>query len=491
MLYQHSPDWVGCDRPAHAIRYRQRPARHAHLGYGLFNDDRWRTVHIRRSAHTDGESDSGTIGGSACRCCSGECRGTGGGADVRDLPLKTFLDEPLIDPETDEVSRLILDQHDAAAFAPIASLTVGEFREWLLAPSTGVTLERLRFGLTPEMAAAASKLMRVQDLIAVAAKCQVITRFRSTLGLPGTLAARNQPNHPTDDSRGIAASTLDGLLMGSGDAVIGVNPANDSVEDYVRIVTLLDEIRTRLDIPTQTCCLGHVTTAIEAMNRGAPVDLVFQSIAGSEKANAGFGVALDILREAQDAAHSLKRGEIGTDLMYFETGQGAALSADAHHGVDQQTMEARAYAVARAFDCLLINRSSASSGPNTCMTASRSCAPGSRPLLRQASRTADGRGRLLHEPCRSRPRRHGCPADRARRRRGDVRHHRPGRGRHVLNYQSLAHHDVVYARETLDRRPAPEFEAWMIRTGLADEWTAEGHATGQPFSVRAGNAATA
>ena len=254
------------------------------------------------------------------------------------------------------MTRLILDSHDAAAFAPLRALTVGAFREWLLGDAaTSESLAAVAPGLTPEMAAAVSKIMRAQDLIAVAAKCRVVTAFRNTLGLEGRLSSRLQPNHPTDDSRGIAASLIDGLLFGIGDAVIGVNPATDGLDDYLRIVALLDDIRARLDIPTQSCCLGHVTTALAAINQGAPVDLVFQSIAGSQKANAGFGVNLGLLAEAQDAALALKRGTVGRNVMYFETGQGSALSADAHFGVDQQTMEARAYAVARRFSPLIVN----------------------------------------------------------------------------------------------------------------------------------------
>jgi ethanolamine ammonia-lyase large subunit len=275
---------------------------------------------------------------------------------LADLPLRSFLSEALIPYETDEVTRLILDTHDEAAFAPVSHMTVGQFRDWLLSHGAdGAALAALSPGLTPEMAAAASKLMRNQDLIAVARKRNVVTAFRSTLGLPGRLATRLQPNHPTDDPRGIAASTLDGLLCGSGDAVIGVNPATDSVPNCAALLDMLDEVRARHAIPTQTCVLTHVTNAIEIMNRGAPVDLVFQLIAGTEGANAGFGVDLSVLREAREAALALGRAGPGGEVMYFETGQGAALSAEAHGGVDQQTVEARAYAVARAFRPLRVN----------------------------------------------------------------------------------------------------------------------------------------
>src|SRR5260363_391870 len=275
---------------------------------------------------------------------------------LADVPLRRFLDEPLIPYETDEVTRLILDSHDAAAFAPVAALTVGQFREWLLSwEADADRLATLAPGLTPEMVAAVSKLCGNGDLIAIAAKCRVVTAFRSTIGLPGRLSSRLQPNDPTDDPQAIAAGTLDGLLFGMGDAVIGINPATDNVEACIRLLSMLDDIRCKFEVPTQSCVLSHVTTSIQAIEQGAPLDLVFQSIAGTEAANAGFGVTLALLAEAQDAAQSLKRGTIGSNVMYFETGQGAALSADAHHGLDQQTVEARAYAVARAFSPLLVN----------------------------------------------------------------------------------------------------------------------------------------
>jgi ethanolamine ammonia-lyase large subunit len=389
---------------------------------------------------------------------------------LADLPLKAFLSEELIASETDEVSQLIADQHDLSAFAPISSLTVGEFREWLLKPETGQRqLEAVTFGLTPEMVAAVSKIMRVQDLISVAAKREVVTRFRSTIGLSGRLSTRNQPNHPTDDSRGIAASAVDGLLMGSGDAVIGVNPATDSVEDYVRIVSLLDELRSRLSIPTQTCCLGHVTTAIRAIEQQAPVDLVFQSIAGSQKANDGFGVDLAILREAHEAVRGLKRGPVDANLMYFETGQGAALSADAHFGVDQQTMEVRAYAVARAFDPLLVNTVVGFIGPEYLFNGKQ---------IIRAGLEDHFCGKLMGLPMGV----DVCYTNHADADQEDMDTLLtllcaanvnfvitvPGADDIMLNYQSLSHHDAVYCRETLKRPPAPEFEAWLNEMGLTD-----------------------
>jgi ethanolamine ammonia-lyase large subunit len=393
---------------------------------------------------------------------------------LADLPLKTFLNIDLVPYEEDEVSRLILDSHDRTAFAPVSHLTVGGFREWLLDTRTTTShLTALTLGLTPEMAAAVSKIMRAQDLIVVAAKCSVVTAFRNTIGLAGRLSTRLQPNHPTDDSRGIAASLLDGLLFGVGDAVIGVNPATDSVQDYVRIVTLLDDIRQRLGMPAQTCCLGHVTTAIQAINLGAPVDLVFQSVAGSEKANQGFGVNLSILAEAHDAALSLGRGTVGRNAMYFETGQGSALSADAHFGVDQQTMEARAYAVARRFKPLLVNTVVGFIGPEYLYNGKE---------ITRAGLEDHFCAKLLGLPM-------GCDVCYTNHAEADEDDMDglltllsaagvtfviavPGADDVMLNYQSLAFHDILYLRQTLGRRCAPEFEGWLWRMGLAD---ADGH----------------
>jgi ethanolamine ammonia-lyase large subunit len=389
---------------------------------------------------------------------------------LADLPLKTFLDVDLVSYEEDEVTRLIHDCHDLTAFAPVSHLTVGEFREWLLDTRTTTShLTALASGLTPEMAAAVSKIMRAQDLIVVAAKCSVMTAFRNTIGLPGRLSTRLQPNHPTDDSRGIAASLLDGLLFGAGDAVIGVNPATDSLQDYVRIVSLLDDVRERLDVPTQTCCLGHVTTAIQAINLGAPVDLVFQSIAGSEKANRGFGISLSVLAEAHDAALSLARSTVGRNVMYFETGQGSALSADAHFGIDQQTMEARAYAIARRFKPLLVNTVVGFIGPEYLYSGKE---------ITRAGLEDHFCGKLLGVPM-------GCDVCYTNHAEADQDDMDalltllsaagvtfviavPGADDVMLNYQSLAFHDILYVRQTLGRRCAPEFEDWLQRTGLAD-----------------------
>ncbi len=393
---------------------------------------------------------------------------------LADVPLKAFLEEPVIPYEVDEVSRLIVDTHDAGAFAPTASLTVGAFRDWLLSyAATPEILAAIAPGVTPEMAAAVSKLMRNQDLIAVARKCHVVTAFRNTIGLPGRLATRLQPNHPTDDARGIAAATLDGLLLGAGDAVIGVNPASDSVPNCIALLDMLDALRARYDIPTQTCVLTHVTNAIEIMRRGAPIDLVFQSVAGSQAANEGFGINLAMLREAHAAALSLRRGTIGEHVMYFETGQGSALSANAHHDVDQQTMECRAYAVARAFRPLLVNTVVGFIGPEYLYDGKQ---------IIRAGLEDHFCGKLMGLPM-------GCDVCYTNHAEADQDDMDglmvllavagcsflitvPGSDDVMLNYQSLSFQDALVLRSTLGLRAAPEFEAWLEMMGMTD---AEGH----------------
>jgi ethanolamine ammonia-lyase large subunit len=385
---------------------------------------------------------------------------------LADVPLATILAEPVVPYETDEVTRLIIDSHDATAFAPVASLTVGAFREFLLAAEPEA-LTALRPGLTPEMVAAVSKLMRLQDLIAVAAKCHVVTRFRNTIGLPGCLSVRLQPNHPTDDPRGVAASTLDGLLLGAGDAVIGVNPATDSVDAACTLLTMLDAVRDRYAIPTQTCVLAHVTTTLRAIEQGAPVDLVFQSIGGTEAANTSFGVSLALLNEARQAALSLNRGTVGDNVMYFETGQGSALSADAHHGVDQQTVEARAYAVARAFSPLLVNSVVGFIGPEYLHDGKQ---------ITRAGLEDHFCGKLLGLPMGV----DVCYTNHAEADQDDMDALLtllgvagvtyvmgvPGADDVMLSYQSTSFHDALYLRGALGLRPAPEFEAWLARMGL-------------------------
>ena len=389
---------------------------------------------------------------------------------LAELPLSHFLSEALIPYETDEVTRLIVDTHDAAAFAPVAHLSVGDFRDWLLSDAADeATLTTLRPGLTPEMAAAVSKLMRHQDLILVARKCRVVTRFRNTIGLPGHLAVRLQPNHPTDSPKGIAASMLDGLLYGAGDAVIGINPASDSVPALVQLLKLMDEAVQRFEIPTQTCVLTHVTNTLEAIEMGAPVDLVFQSVAGTEKANAGFGINLALLRQAHAAALSLGRGTVGDHCMYFETGQGSALSADAHHGVDQQTCETRAYAVARAFSPLLVNTVVGFIGPEYLFDGKQ---------IIRAGLEDHFCGKLLGLPL-------GCDVCYTNHAEADGDDMDtlmtllataglsflmgvPGADDVMLNYQSTSFHDALYLRELLGLKRAPEFEAWLQRMHITD-----------------------
>jgi ethanolamine ammonia-lyase large subunit len=382
---------------------------------------------------------------------------------LADLPLSVFLAEAIVPYESDEVTRLIFDSHDATAFVPIASLTVGGFRDWLLSEEAAAeSLSAVSAGLTPEIVAAVSKLMRVQDLIAVARKISVVTRFRTTVGLGGRLSTRLQPNHPTDDPVGIAAAIIDGLLLGSGDAVIGINPAGDSVASTINLLRLIDTIRERYSIPTQSCVLAHVTTQLAALERGAPVDLVFQSIAGTELANRSFGVSLALLDEAHCAARELRRGTVGDNVMYFETGQGSALSADAHHGVDQQTCEARAYAVARRFSPMLVNTVVGFIGPEYLYDGKQ--------ILR-AGLEDHFCGKLLGLPM-------GCDVCYTNHAEADqddmdtlltllgvagVNYIMgvPGADDVMLQYQSTSFHDALYLRSVLGLRPAPEFEEWL------------------------------
>ncbi len=389
---------------------------------------------------------------------------------LADTPLVTFLHEALIPYEDDAITRLIVDSHAASAFAPVAHRTVGDFRNWLLSPlATPEGLAALAPGLTPEMAAAVSKLMRNQDLIAVAKKCRVVTRFRNTLGLPGRLAVRLQPNHPTDDLRGVAASTLDGLLYGAGDAVIGLNPASDSLPVLDNLLHLLDEVIQRFDIPTQACVLTHVTNALELASRGAPIDLVFQSIGGTEQTNRSFGVTLELLDEAHAAALALKRGTLGDNVMYFETGQGSALSANANFGVDQQTCEARAYAVARRYRPLLVNTVVGFIGPEYLYDGKQ---------IIRAGLEDHFCGKLLGLPM-------GCDVCYTNHAEADQDDMDtllvllanagltymmgvPGADDVMLNYQSTSFHDALFVRETLGLQRAPEFAAWLERMQITD-----------------------
>jgi ethanolamine ammonia-lyase large subunit len=387
---------------------------------------------------------------------------------LADLPLTTFLNEVVVPYETDEVTRLIVDGVDAAAFARIRHLTVGGFRDWLLGDEADeTTLSRIAPGITPEMAAAVSKIMRIQDLVLVARKCRVLTRFRNTIGLPGTLSTRLQPNHPLDDPSGIAASIFDGLMYGSGDAVIGINPATDNVPQVIKLVGMLDDIISRYAIPTQSCVLTHVTNTMAAIERGAPVDLVFQSIAGTQAANASFGIDLAQLAEAREAALSLRRGTLGDNVMYFETGQGSALSSNANHGLDQQTCEARAYAVARAFKPLLVNSVVGFIGPEYLYDGKQIIRAGLEdhfcakllglPMgvdvcyTNHAEADQDDMDVLLTMLGAA-----GCTYVMGV----------PGADDIMLNYQTTSFHDALYARRALGLQPAPEFQGWLREMGI-------------------------
>lgn len=390
---------------------------------------------------------------------------------LADLPLDIFVNEDLIDAKTDEITRLIQKQFDEKAFKSIAHHTVGSFRDWLLLYSTQKDeIAQIKWGLTPEMVAAVSKIMRNQDLVAVAKKCEIITKFRNTIGLQGHLSVRLQPNHPTDDWKGIAVSTFDGLMLGAGDAVIGVNPASDNPKNVETLLKLIDELRTNLDIPTQSCVLTHVTTQIELMKKGAPVDLVFQSIAGTEATNKSFGVTLDLLKEANDMARDLKRGTIGNNVMYFETGQGSALSAGGHHDVDAQTCEVRAYAVAREYEPLLVNSVVGFIGPEYLYDGKQ---------ITRAGLEDHFCAKLLGLPM-------GCDVCYTNHAQADQNDMDglltllgvagcsyimgiPGADDIMLNYQSTSFHDALYLRSTLGLRPAPEFLAWLEKMKIMDQ----------------------
>ena len=423
-----------------------------------------RTLLARATPHRSGDVLAGVAAGSMAERVAAQMA-------LADLPLQTFLNEAVVPYEADEITRLIIDTHDARAFAPVASLTVGGLRDWLLSDEAdGAAIAALSPGLTPEMAAAVAKISRIQDLILIAAKRRVTTRFRDTIGLPGRLASRLQPNHPTDDPKGILASIVDGLLLGCGDAVIGINPASDSPQRVHDLLCMLDDLRQRLEVPTQSCVLTHVTTAIDLIAAGTPVDVVFQSIGGTEATNTSFGFGLATLREAHEAALSLKRGTVGTDVMYFETGQGSALSADAHHGCDQQTIEARAYAVARQFSPLLVNTVVGFIGPEYLYNG--------REIIR-AGLEDHFCAKLLGVPM-------GCDVCYTNHAEADQDDMDvlmtalaaagltfimgvPGADDVMLGYQSTSFHDVLALRQMLGLKPAPEFEAWLDRVGLTDE----------------------
>jgi len=444
---------------------------HVHaIGHRQYRFDDLRTLLARATPLRSGDQLAGVAAADAQERIAAQLA-------LAELPLSAFLNEAVVPYESDEITRLIVDSHDAAAFAPVSHLTVGDFRNWLLGDEADEeTLAALAPGLTPEMVAAVSKICRLQDLVLVARKCRVVTRLRCTLGLPGRLATRLQPNHPTDAIDGIAASLLDGLLMGSGDAVIGINPATDNVAQVVRLLQMLDGVIRRWEIPTASCVLTHVTNTLQAIERGAPVDLVFQSIGGTEDTHRGFGIDLALLAEARDAALSLQRGalfevegggERGGNVMYFETGQGSALSAGAHHGCDQQTLEARAYAVARHFKPLLVNTVVGFIGPEYLYDGKQ---------IVRAGLEDHFCGKLLGVPM-------GCDVCHTNHAEADGDDMDalllmlgaagcnfvmgvPGSDDIMLNYQSTSFHDALVLRQLLGLRPAPEFEAWLQRMGI-------------------------
>ena len=389
---------------------------------------------------------------------------------LSDLPLKVFLENPIIPYAEDEVTRLIMNDHNAEAFYPISAFSVGEFRDWLLSyEATATILKDISPGLAPEMVAAVSKLMRNQDLIKVAQKCEVITKFRNTLGLKDRFSVRLQPNNPIDDPKAIAASTIDGLLYGCGDAVIGINPATDSPKAVLELLKLLENFRQQYEIPTQTCILSHITTTMEIIEK-APVDLIFQSIGGTQKANESFGINLNMLQEAYDAGLQLNRGTIGNNIMYFETGQGSELSANAHHGVDQQTCEVRAYAVARKYSPLLVNTVVGFIGPEYLYDAKQ---------ITRAALEDHFCGKMMGLPM-------GCDVCYTNHAEADQDDMDslltllgvagcnyimgvPGADDVMLNYQSTSFHDAMYLRKVLNKRPAPEFEKWLLKMGIFDK----------------------
>ncbi len=392
---------------------------------------------------------------------------------LADVPLTNFLNEVIIPYEDDEITRLIIDNHDADAFKLIGHLTVGELRDWLLSDdTTAAVLKSIEAGLTPEMVAAVSKLMGNQDLIAAAKKIAVVTRFRNTIGLKGHFSTRLQPNHPTDDPKGIAASIIEGLLYASGDAVIGINPATDSPAGVMQLLRMIDTLRQQFEIPVQSCVLSHITTTLELINKNAdaPVDLCFQSIGGTEKTNTSFGINLALIEEAYQATLSLNRGTVGQNVMYFETGQGSALSANAHHGVDQQTCEVRAYAIARKFNPLLVNTVVGFIGPEYLYDGKQ---------IIRAALEDHFCGKLLGLPMGV----DVCYTNHAEADQDDMDNLLtllgvagcnfimgiPGSDDIMLNYQSTSFHDALYLRKVLGLKPAPEFEQWLVKQGIMDE----------------------
>lgn len=388
-------------------------------------------------------------------------------AALADLTLRELREHPVVPYEQDELTRYVEDELDPAAYAAVAHLTVGQFREWLLAiETTGPTLRAVAPGLTPEMAAATCKLMSNFDLMTVGAKCQVVVRANNTLGLPGRLSSRCQPNHPTDDVEGIVASAREGLAYGCGDAVIGVNPATDTAQSTAEILKAIDDLLKRNDIPTQHCVLSHVTVQMKALELGCPMDLMFQSVAGTEQANEAFGISGALLDEAW-ALMKAKGSTKGPNRMYFETGQGSALSSAAHHGADQVTIEARAYGLARRYKPFLVNTVVGFIGPEYLEDG---------PQISRAALEDHFMGKLLGLPM-------GCDACftyHARMSQDELESLKvllgvagctylmsmPVGDDIMLNYQSTSYHDIPTLRRLLGKRPTPEFDAWLDARGI-------------------------
>jgi ethanolamine ammonia-lyase large subunit len=433
------------------------------IGHKTYHFEDLKTLLARASPERSGDRLAGIAAGSHEERAAAQFA-------LSDVPLTTFLEELIIPYEQDEVTRLIVDSHDKEAFKQVSHLSAGDFRNWLLNDKVDTpVLQSLAPGLTPEMAAAVSKIMSLQDLIAVSKKCRVVTRFRNTIGLEGRLSVRLQPNHPTDDPKGIAASILDGLFYGAGDAVIGINPATDNIGNAMLLLEMLDSLRRKYAIPVQSCVLAHVTTTMEAIRRKAPVDLVFQSIGGTEAVNKSFGVDLALLEEARQMALELKRGTLGDNVMYFETGQGSALSANAHHGADQQTLEARAYGVARKFKPMLINTVVGFIGPEYLYNGKQ---------ITRAGLEDHFCGKLLGLPMGA----DVCYTNHADADQDDMDGLLtllgvagcnyimgvPGADDIMLGYQSTSFHDALYIRKVLGLRPAPEFEDWLLKMSIVD-----------------------
>jgi ethanolamine ammonia-lyase large subunit len=390
-------------------------------------------------------------------------------AVLSELTLAELRANPVIPYEQDELTRLVEDHLDQTAFAAVGSLTVGQFREWLLDSKTsGSVIRAVSPGLTPEMAAAAAKLMSNLDLMVAGAKCEVVVRANSTLGLPGRFSSRLQPNHPTDDVRGILYSAREGLSYGCGDAVIGINPATDTAESTAEILRALHELKNRNQIPTQHCVLSHITVQMRALDLGTPMDLMFQSLSGSEQGNKAFGISVALVTEAYEKMKAM-RSSLGPNFMYFETGQGSALSSAAHHGADQVTLEARCYGFARHYHPFLVNTVVGFIGPEYLEDG---------PQITRAGLEDHFMGKLLGLPM-------GCDACftyHSRMTQDEVENLQvllgaagcsylmslPVGDDIMLNYQSTSFHDIPSVRQLLGKRPTPEFDAWLTRVGIMD-----------------------